>query len=57
MITKETWRDAQVFYDNAERFTREVLITLLIESNHHLNLMIERFGIETLVEMIGDEQE
>jgi hypothetical protein len=27
------------------------------ESNHHLDLMVERFGIEALVEMVGDEEE
>ena len=55
-MNEEEWRDAQVFYDDAERFTREVLIRLLIETNHHLDLMVERFGTETLVEMVGDEQ-
>lgn len=27
------------------------------EANHHLDLMVERFGIEALVEMIGEEEE
>mgnify|MGYP003154011456 CR=1 FL=1 len=26
------------------------------EANRHLDLMVERFGIEALVEMVGDEE-
>ena len=55
-MNEEELRDAQVFYDDAERFTREVLIELLIETNHHLNLMVECFGIAALVEMVGEEE-
>lgn len=31
------------------------LTALFEETNHHLDLMVERFGIEPLVEMVGDE--
>ena len=31
------------------------LTASLEETNHHLDLMVERFGIEALVEMIGDD--
>jgi hypothetical protein len=33
------------------------LTSLFEETNHHLDLMVERFGIEALVEMVGDEEE
>jgi hypothetical protein len=33
------------------------LRSMFEESNHHLDLMVERFGIEALVEMVGDEEE
>jgi hypothetical protein len=26
------------------------------EATHHLDLMVERFGIEALVEMVGEEE-
>jgi len=31
------------------------LTALFEETNHHLDLMVERFGIEALVEMVGDD--
>ena len=31
------------------------LRALFEETNHHLDLMVERFGVEALVEMVGDE--
>ena len=31
------------------------LTAMLEETNHHLDLMVERFGIEALVEMVGDD--
>jgi hypothetical protein len=33
------------------------LTFLFEETNHHLDLMVECFGIEALVEMVGDEEE
>lgn len=33
------------------------LAALFEETNYHLDLMVERFGIEALVEMVGDEEE
>ena len=32
------------------------LRALFEETNQHLDLMVERFGIETLVEMVGEEE-
>ena len=32
------------------------LTALFEETNHHLDLMVERFGIEALVEMVGEEE-
>ena len=32
------------------------LRALFEETNHHLDLMVERFGIEALVEMVGEEE-
>jgi len=49
--------DTQSFYDDAERFTREVLIELLIETNHHLDLMVECYGMESLVELVESDAE
>jgi hypothetical protein len=48
--------EARVFYDDP-RFTREVLIEMLIETNHHLDLMVECYGIESLVELVESEEE
>jgi len=32
------------------------LTALLRNANHRLDLMVERFGIEALVEMVGEEE-
>jgi hypothetical protein len=32
------------------------LRALLEETNQHLDLMVERFGIEALVEMVGEQE-
>jgi len=48
--------DAQLIAD-APKLLAEVkrLTALFEETNHHLDLMVERFGIEALVEMVGDD--
>ena len=42
--------DAPILLAEVKRLT-----ALFEETNHHLDLMVERFGIEALVEMVGDE--
>ena len=44
-------------YNVAEELLAEVkrLTAMLEETNHHLDLMVGRFGIEALVEMVGDD--
>ena len=32
------------------------LTALFEETNHHLDLMVEAFGIEALVELVGEEE-
>jgi hypothetical protein len=44
-------RDAPLLLAEVKRLT-----ALFEETNHHLDLMVERFGIEALVEMVGEEE-
>jgi hypothetical protein len=44
-------RDAPLLLAEVKR-----LRALFEETNHHLDLMVERFGIEALVEMVGEEE-
>jgi hypothetical protein len=54
---KEASANAQLMAD-APLLLAEVkrLTALFEETNHHLDLMVERFGIEALVEMVGEEE-
>jgi len=44
--------------DAVENLLAEVkrLTALFEETNHHLDLMVEAFGIEALVELVGEEE-
>jgi len=57
LITKEEKANLRIMAD-APLLLAEVkrLRALFEETNHHLDLMVERFGIEALVEMVGDEE-
>ena len=49
-------QDAKIKYAKLRLYSIEVDNASLEETNHHLDLMVERFGIEPLVEMIGEEE-
>jgi len=49
---QELVKDAPLLLEEVKR-----LQALLEETNHHLDLMVERFGIEALVEMVGEGSE
>ena len=44
-------RDAPLLLAEVKRLT-----AMLEETNHHLDLMVGAFGIEPLVEMVGEEE-
>ena len=56
MIDTDKWiASARVSLDELEKEVKR-LRALFEETNHHLDLMVERFGIEALVEMVGEEE-
>ena len=50
--------DAPLIFDAYKEKCEEVkrLTALFEETNHHLDLMVGAFGIEALVEMVGEEE-
>ena len=58
LITKEEEANLRLMTD-APLLLEEVkrLTAMFEETNHHLDLMVGAFGIEPLVEMVGEEEE
>ena len=51
--------EGYIDYDGLDYLLAEVkrLTAMFEETNHHLDLMVGAFGIEPLVEMVGEEEE
>ena len=47
--------DKRQVWNNAKNELKR-LRALFEETNHHLDLMVGQFGIEALVEMVGEEE-
>ena len=60
--SEECTCDKRQLWNNAKyvlsRYKEELkrLRALFEETNHHLDLMVGQFGIEALVEMVGEEE-